>query len=73
LKANPQNEGKEFLLEFTVEPSIKGGLQMYTETEFMDMSLSSRLDKLKSEVSKLVEWQSMLFSQNLFKFQLNIK
>jgi F0F1-type ATP synthase delta subunit len=55
LKANPQNEGKEFLLEFTVEPSIKGGLQMYTETEFMDMSLSSRLDKLKSEVSKLVE------------------
>jgi len=28
---------------------------MYTETEFMDMSLSSRLDKLKSEVSKLVE------------------
>jgi len=28
---------------------------MYTETEFMDMSLSSRLDKLKTEVSKLVE------------------
>ena len=55
LKANPQNAGKEFLLEFTIDPSIKGGLQMYTETEFMDMSLSSRLDKLKSEVSKLVE------------------
>jgi hypothetical protein len=35
---------------------------MYTETEFMDMSLSSRLDKLKSEVSKLVEWQYKLFS-----------
>jgi hypothetical protein len=35
---------------------------MYTETEFMDMSLSSRLDKLKSEVSKLVEWQYKLLS-----------
>lgn len=62
LKANPQNAGKEFLLEFTIDPSIKGGLQMYTETEFMDMSLSSRLDKLKSEVSKLVEWQYKLLS-----------
>lgn len=29
---------------------------MYTETEFMDMSLSSRLDKLKSEVFKLADW-----------------
>lgn len=55
LNANPQNEGKQFQLEFTIDESIKGGLQMYTETEFMDMSLSSRLDKLKSEVSKLVE------------------
>jgi len=55
LKANPSNEGKEFKLEFTVDPTIKGGLQMYTETEFMDMSLQSRLDKLKSEVNKMVE------------------
>lgn len=55
LKANPNNEGKEFKLEFTLDPSIKGGLQMYTETEFMDMSLASRLDKLKSEVHKMVE------------------
>jgi F0F1-type ATP synthase delta subunit len=54
LQANPQNEGKQFQLEFTVDPSIKGGLQMYTETEFMDMSLSSRLDRLKNEVEKLV-------------------
>ena len=45
------NEGKEF----TVDPTIKGGLQMYTETEFMDMSLSSRIEKLKTEVSKLIE------------------
>jgi len=56
LKANPQNEGKEFTLDFTVDPTIKGGLQMYTETEFMDMSLSSRIEKLKTEVSKLIEW-----------------
>jgi len=56
LQANPQNEGKQFQLEFTVDPSIKGGLQMYTETEFMDMSLSSRLDRLKNEVEKLVNW-----------------
>lgn len=55
LKANPTNEGKEFKLEFTIDPSIKGGLQMYTETEFMDMSLQSRLDKLRSEVNKYVE------------------
>lgn len=56
LQSNPQNDGKEFTLDFTVDPAIKGGLQMYTETEFMDMSLSSRLDKLRSEVYKMVEW-----------------
>lgn len=39
LRANPSNEGKEFTLDFTVDSGIKGGLQMYTETEFMDMSL----------------------------------
>lgn len=55
LKANPQNAGKEFTLDFTVDPSIKGGLQMYTETEFMDMSLSSRLDKLRSEVLRMID------------------
>ena len=55
LKANPNNAGKEFKLEFTIDPTIKGGLQMYTETEFMDMSLQSRLEKLKSEVTKFVE------------------
>lgn len=55
LKANPQNEGKEFTLDFTVDPNIKGGLQMYTESEFMDMSLSSRLDKLRTEVMRMIE------------------
>ena len=46
LKANPSNQGKEFVIEFQVDESILGGLQMYTESEFMDMSLSSRLDRL---------------------------
>mmetsp|Transcript_11101 Transcript_11101/g.8190 ORF Transcript_11101/g.8190 Transcript_11101/m.8190 type:complete len:151 (-) Transcript_11101:65-517(-) len=50
LKANPNNAGKEFQLEFKVDESIMGGLQMYTESEFMDMSLSSRLDRLNQEV-----------------------
>lgn len=47
LKANPQNQGKEFVLEFKIDGNILGGLQMYTESEFMDMSLSSRLDRLQ--------------------------
>ena len=55
LQANPLNQGKQFVLDFTVEPSIRGGLQMYTETEFMDMSLATRVTHLRSEISKLVE------------------
>jgi len=39
LQANPQNEGKEFTIEYQVDATIIGGLQMYTESEFMDMSL----------------------------------
>lgn len=53
LKANPLNEGKEFIIEYEVDASIRGGLQMYTESEFMDMSLASRLDRINVEVSKL--------------------
>jgi len=55
LKANPQNAGKEFTLDFTVDEAIQGGLQMYTETEFMDMSLVSRVAKLQNEVTKMIE------------------
>lgn len=53
LKSNPMNADKEFTLDFTLDETIKGGLQMYTETEFMDMSLASRIDKLKVEITKL--------------------
>ena len=44
------------MLEFKVNPNILGGLQMYTETEFMDMSLTSRFDKLEQEIHKMVDW-----------------
>jgi ATP synthase F1 delta subunit len=53
LQANPQNEGKQFTIDYEVDDTILGGLQMYTESEFMDMSLSSRLDRISSEVGKL--------------------
>lgn len=53
LKANPQNQGKEFTVEYEIDDTILGGLQMYTESEFMDMSLSSRLLRLNQEVEKM--------------------
>lgn len=55
LKANPQNQGKEFVIEFKVDEGILGGLQMYTESEFMDMSLQSRVDRLAQEIQKVVD------------------
>lgn len=55
LQANPQNQGKEFVIEFQVDEAILGGLQMYTESEFMDMSLSSRVDRLNQEIQKMVD------------------
>ncbi len=54
LLANPENEGKTFIIDYTVDPSIVGGLQMYTENKFMDLSLNSRLEKIKDEVNKLI-------------------
>jgi ATP synthase F1 delta subunit len=53
LKANPDNEGKQFILEFKVDNTIKGGLIMYTESEYMDLSLSSRINRIRQEVSTL--------------------
>jgi F-type H+-transporting ATPase subunit O len=55
LKANPQNQGKEFVIEFKVDETILGGLQMYTESEFMDMSLASRVDRLQQEIQKMID------------------
>jgi len=53
LAANPLNDGKQFIIEYEIDEAILGGLQMYTESEFMDMSLSSRLDRISVEVSKM--------------------
>ncbi len=54
LLENPENAGKTFIIDYSVNPSIIGGLQMYTENKFMDLSLSSRLDKIKDEINKLI-------------------
>jgi F-type H+-transporting ATPase subunit O len=53
LEENPENEGKTFIIDYTVNPTIKGGLQMYTESKFMDLSLSSRIDRIKDEFNRL--------------------
>ena len=53
LQANPANEGKAFTIEYQVDSAIVGGLQMYTESEFMDMSLASRVGQLQAEVAKM--------------------
>lgn len=42
-----------FNLEFKVDTTILGGLQMYTETKFLDLSLKSRLDRIQSEITKI--------------------
>ncbi len=52
LQANPSNADKQFTIDYEVDESIIGGLQMYTESEFMDMSLGSRMTRLSNEVSK---------------------
>lgn len=54
LHANPDNTGKSFIIEYEVNPQILGGLQLYSENRFMDLSLNSRVDKLKEEVNKFL-------------------
>lgn len=53
LRANPTNQGKEFTVDYEVDPTILGGLQMYTESEFMDMSMASRITRLTEEVKNM--------------------
>merc|ERR1712195_162923 len=52
-QANPTNAGKEIEITYKVNENIVGGLQMYTSSEFMDMSLASRVETLKNEVAKM--------------------
>ena len=44
---------KKYELNFAVDPSILGGLQLYFPTAFMELSLKSRYDKIKEEVSTI--------------------
>lgn len=54
LSQNAENQGRSFVLDFEVNPNILGGLQLYSENKFMDLSLGSRLEKLKDEASKFL-------------------
>lgn len=54
LLANKENEGKTFIIDYQINPNLIGGLQMYTENKFMDMSLSSRIDRIKDEINKMI-------------------
>ena len=54
LLENNENKGKTFIIDFEINASILGGLQMYSENKFMDLSLNSRVDKLKEEVNKFI-------------------
>ena len=53
LQANPDNKDKTFIIDYLINESLLGGLQMYTENKFMDLSLSSRLEKIKDEILKI--------------------
>ena len=64
LQQNERNIGKHFLLEFKVDKNIKGGLILYTENEFMDMSLSSRINKINQEL-KVIQFKTLL---NILKY-----
>ncbi len=55
LNANPANADKDFQCQYQIDEGIIGGLQMYTESEFMDMSISSRVDKLHNEMMRIAE------------------
>ena len=44
-------------MEYDIDDTIMGGLQMYTESEFMDMSLASRITRINQEIEKLSMWE----------------
>ncbi|CAK64379.1 unnamed protein product (macronuclear) [Paramecium tetraurelia] len=43
----------QFSVQYKVDASILGGLQMYSGNKFLDCSLLSRVNKLRSELQKL--------------------
>ena len=48
-----QKPDSKFKVTYEVDASILGGLQIFAGSEFLDCSLRSRLEKLKTEVSKI--------------------
>lgn len=42
-----------FKVSYEIEPAILGGLQIYAGTEFLDCSLRSRIDRLKTELHRI--------------------
>lgn len=42
-----------FKVTYEVDPAILGGLQIFAGSEFLDCSLRSRLEKLKSELNRI--------------------
>ena len=45
--------GVEFNVEYEVDSTILGGLQAYSGSTFLDCSLRSRIERLKTELDKL--------------------
>ena len=43
----------QFKISYEVDDKILGGLQIYSGSTFLDCSLRSRLDKLRSELAKM--------------------
>ena len=46
-------QGIQFKISYEVDSGILGGLQIYSGSTFLDCSLRSRLDKLRSELAKI--------------------
>ena len=44
----------KFKVTYEVDPAILGGLQIFAGTEFLDCSLRSRIERLKSELGRIV-------------------
>lgn len=45
--------GVRFKVTYEVDAQILGGLQIFAGSEFLDCSLRSRIDRLKSELSRI--------------------
>jgi F-type H+-transporting ATPase subunit O len=48
-----QKPDVRFKLSYEIDATILGGLQIYAGTDFLDCSLRSRIEKLKSELAKI--------------------